>query len=51
MGACGICGQVYETDLRIREPFEPRDYQLRFWARDDLDGRVATTVAKITVTR
>ena len=43
MWACGVCGQVYETDFKVRVPGE---YQLSFYVRD-ADGRTATAKSKV----
>lgn len=45
---CG-CG-AWDMDLRIREPFEPGTYIIRFHVRDE-QGRTATTTAPLIVTR
>ena len=45
MWPCGVCGHVFEADITIREPFQPGQYQLRFWIRDGnvYTARLATT--------
>ena len=48
MAPCGVCDHVFETDIRIREPFEPGQYQVRFWIRDG-DRRVGRSTTTTTV--
>ena len=45
MWPCGVCGHTFEADITIREPFEPGQYQLRFWIRDgnNFVGRFTAT--------
>ena len=43
MWPCGVCGQVYETDFKVRVPGE---YQLTFYVRD-ADGRRGSANSKV----